>query len=332
MKFTTAQPSSFKRKVANTAVLSALALTVITASGSMPGLSSVFAQSENTGGRSITISPPSLPLNLKPGERTEGKLSLINDTSGDISFDVYVYDMIVTNNVGTPEILPGGTILNNKYSASSWIGIDNPTLTVKAKDRADLRYYAQVPQDAGPGGHYAAIVYKPRQVNQATHTGAAISQQIATLVYFDVAGDVKEAALIKNFDSPGFSEYGPVALSAEVTNNGDSHIRPQGKFSVKDMFGKVIATKDIPEGNIFPGGISRVYETAVGKHWMVGRYTATFTATYGRASNLPLMATIAFWVFPWKVAVAILVLIAAAVLGYLYMRKNKHQSPPPPQS
>jgi hypothetical protein len=332
MKTLTVQQSSLKRKLANVAVLSMLAASTALATGIVPSIQTALAQSENTGSRSITISPPSLPLNLKPGQKTEGKKSLVNDTSGDISFDVYFYDMIVTNNVGTPEILPGGTIINNKYSASSWIGIEIQSLLLRQIAELIFRYYAQVPEDAGPGGHYAAIVYKPRQMNQATHTGAAVSQQVATLVYFDVAGVVKESAQVKNFDSAGFSEYGPVDLIAEVTNNGDSHIKPSGKFSVKDMFGKVIASKDIPEGNIFPGGVSRIYETAVGKHWMIGRYTATFTASYGRANNLPLMATIAFWVFPWKVAVAILILVAAGILGYIYMKKNKHQSPPTPQS
>lgn len=318
---------SLKRKIANVATVGLLSIAMV-AMIAPEIVSPVLAQ--NVGGRSITISPPTLSITVEPGEKTEGRLGLINDTSTAMSFDVFIYDMIVTDNQGTPELLPGGTIGSNKYSASSWIAIDNPVLTVEANSKADLNYYAQVPANAGPGGHYAAIVYKPRQLNNANISGAAVTQQVATLVYFDVAGPIKEQATVKSFNAAGFSEYGPVNLRAEVTNDGDTHIRAIGKMTVKDMFGKTIATSDIPEGNIFPGGISRVYEKAVGEKWMIGRYVASFNATYGRDNSLPLAATVAFWVFPWKIALIVLVLITAAILGYLYMKKNKkhdHQDP-----
>jgi len=162
--------------------------------------------------------------------------------------------------------------------------------------------------------------------------------QLSTLVYFDVAGPIKESATVSHFTAPGFSEYGPVAITSEVTNNGDTHIKPIGTFTVKNMLGKVIATKEVPAGNIFPGGISRIYQQTVGKKWMFGKYTATFMASYGRNNNLPLMASVAFWVFPWKIALLILVLIIAGVLGYLSMKKNKkshtdhHEEPKTPET
>lgn len=291
---------------------------------------SVFAQT--TEGRAITITPPTLPFSVNPGDKKEGKLGLINDSNDDIVFSVYAFDMIVQDNKGTPEILPIGTIQNNKYSASSWIGVDSPTLLVKAHSRADIHYYVQVPTNAGPGGHYAAIVYRPQRIETARGSGAAINQQLATLVYFDVAGPIKESAQVKRFEAPGFSEYGPIKLTAEIVNNGDTHIKPQGTITVKNMLDKTIVTRKLEEVNIFPGGISRLIEETVGKKWMIGKYTASLMASYGRSNNLPLVATVAFWVFPWKVAVLLLALIIAAVLGYLYMKKNKkHNTPKEPE-
>lgn len=329
----TAQSRSKNLSLSQGVILGGLALSLV-ATGVYTGVFSPSAYAQvTTGARSITITPPTLSFTVKPGDKSEGRLGIINDSNEDILFSVIAYDMIVQDEHGTPEILPPGTISKNKYSASSWIGVDAPDLLVKAHTRGDIGYFMQVPADAGPGGHYAAVLYRPKRIETANGSGAAINTQLATLVYFDVAGPIKENAAVKSFKAPGLSEYGPVKLSAEVTNNGDTHIKPVGTFKVKNMLGKVIASKEIPAGNIFPGGISRLYEETVGKKWMFGRYEASFMATYGRGNNLPLMATVAFWVFPWKIALFILVLIIAAVLGVIYMRKNKHKSggstPPP---
>lgn len=322
------QPHAVIAHLQTGAVLAGLSLSLVTTGLYAGALSpNAFAQLGSTG-RTITITPPSLTLSVKPGDKSEGRLGLINDSSEDILFSVYIFDLVVTDNHGTPEILPSGTIQDNKYAASSWVGVDTPSVLVKSNSRADINYYIQVPADAAPGGHYAAVLYRPKRIETTKGSGAAINEQLATLIYFDVAGAIKESATVKSFKAPIFSEYGPVKLAAEVTNNGDTHIQPKGTISVKNMLGKVIATKDIPQGRIFPGGISRLYEQAVGKKWMVGRYEASFTAMYGRSNNLPLVATVAFWVFPWKLAVLILGLIVAAILGFMYMKKNKKHNTP----
>jgi len=332
---TTAQSKLLTKKLRTGVLLGALSLSLVTTLVASKLLApKIFAQVE--GGRSITISPPSLPFSLKPGDKTEGQLALINDSNTDITFTISAFDMIVQDDKGTPEVLPAGTIMNNKYAASSWIGVDSPTLRVLAHTRETLRYYVQVPADAGPGGHYAAIVYRPAKIEAAKGSGAAINQQLATLVYFDVAGPIKESAQVKRFVAPGFSEYGPIKLTTEIANYGDTHIKPIGTISVNNMLGKTIVTRKLSEANIFPGGISRVIEETMGEKWMLGRYEAKLMATYGRSNNLPLVANVAFWVFPWKIAVLILVLLVAATLGYLFMRKHKKHgpthTPPPPQA
>ncbi|MBI5044692.1 MAG: hypothetical protein HZC02_02095 [Candidatus Levybacteria bacterium] len=318
----TAQKGSLVAKIQTGAIVTSLALSVL-GTATYTGLVDQISAQASTA-RSITITPPSLPFTVNPGEKKEGVLGLINESNDDIVFSVVIYDMIVEDNQGTPEFLPAGTISSNKYAASSWIGVDSPSLLVKAHSRGTLHYYVQVPADAGPGGHYAGIVYHPERVEIAKGSGAAINQQLATLVYFDVAGPVKESAQVKQFSAPGFSEYGPVKLTTEISNFGDTHIKPTGTLTVTDMLGKVVASKKIQEQNIFPGGISRLFEESVGKKWMLGKYEAKLMATYGRNNNLPLVASVAFWVFPWKIALLIITLIVAAILGYLYVKKNKH--------
>lgn len=328
MIYKSAHVSSIKTKAITLSVVSALVLGTGLSFLPATNLQATAQVQEVKQGRQLTITPPSISLSVKPGDKAEGTVSFINDSNEDLDMEISIFDVIVQDNMGTPEILPSGTLENNKYSASSWMGVDMTRFTAKAHQRTNIRYYYQIPGNAGPGGHYAAIVFRPKPFTSAAGSGAAINMQLSSLVYFDVAGPIKESATVKSFTVPSFSEYGPVSLKAEVTNNGDTHIKPVGTFTVKDMMGKTIASKDVPAGNIFPGGISRVYEQTMGKKWMIGRYTATFMANYGRSNNLPLIATVAFWVFPWKVALLILTLVLVAVLGYLYMKKNKKSNQP----
>ena len=68
--------------------------------------------------RTFTISPATIPVNLNPGERTEGKLKISNDGDTPLTFNTSVRDFAVKDNIGTPEILPADS-LSNKYSSLS---------------------------------------------------------------------------------------------------------------------------------------------------------------------------------------------------------------------
>lgn len=270
--------------------------------------------------RSFTIVPPTIQTPLLPGGTNEGTLKIRNDTDEAVTFNVFIEDFIVTDTHGTPTILPAGT-LANKYSAASWIGVSPTRFTVPAHDRQELTYFMKVPQDARPGGHYAAIVYAPVTEKGAESTGATVNSQIGTLFSVVIDGQYNEKAFVTRFFAPGFSEYGPIPVETQIKNMSDSHIRPIGKVTLTNMLGGK-TTQMLKENNIFPEA-ARDYVNLFGQHWMFGRYVATFEGTYGKTNNLPLMATVVFWVFPWKVIVVIILLIIAAILGYMLMTKKK---------
>ncbi|HEV2339975.1 MAG TPA: hypothetical protein VGT05_04435 [Patescibacteria group bacterium] len=289
-------------------------------------LPSVKAQLQQ---ESITISPPSLSLTVNPGDKKEGTLGLINDSDATLTFATSLFDFIVQDKHGTAEILPRGTITNNKYSGSNWLAVYPQTLTLKPHERGQLQYFIQVPPDARPGGHYAAIVYQPIVPGQSAGSGASIKTQLATLVYITVAGVVNENAKVTEFSAPKLSEYGPVALTTEIQNNSDVHIRPIGTIIVKDMLRRTIDVENLEQQNIFPGNVALDYTNNVGSKWMIGRFSATLMATYGTNNNLPLSAVVYFWVIPWKViTISILVLIAIILFILILLKRRKNKVPP----
>jgi preprotein translocase subunit YajC len=269
--------------------------------------------------RTITTNP-SVVETMDPGTNKEGTLHIINDSDGTLTFSAETRDFIVVDTVGTPNVIPVGT-LDNKYSAAAWIGVAPARFTLKPHEKQEIHYYIQLPFDAKPGGHYAATAYTPSIEKAEGQTGANVNSELGTLFYITVNGQVSENALITKFTAP-FSEYGPESISTQIKNFGDLHIRPVGNIIVTNMLGKKEVSA-LTEQNIFPGGVARDYINVVGKGFMLGRYEAKIAATYGKANDKVLVASVVFWVFPWKITLVLVLIIIAVLLYFKLWRKRK---------
>lgn len=309
---------------------SALLYTAISA-GLILSAKVIFAQETNA--RSITIVPPAADFKINPKDTTEGILKVVNNSSNKLTFKVQVKDFVVEDSVGTPHILPDDT-LSQKYSASSWIAVSPDTFTVEPGKTQQLNYYVQVPADARPGGHYAAIVYEPQEAIGVQGTGTGVETHLGTLFYVRVNGDIVENATVKKFEPEHkVSEYGPVTINTQIGNYSDTHIRPVGTVSVKNLLGQVVFTQALEEHNIFPEAV-RDFQNSVGKKLMMGVYFAELRATYGTSNNLTLFASTNFFVFPWKIMAVVTLAVVAIILLIIFMRrrrKSRHSPAPETQ-
>ena len=315
-----------KKSTVVAASLFVASLLPVTSQNSFLSVPSAHAQSVRT----MTVVPPTVQLELEPGETAEGTMKLINDSDQLLNMSVLMQDFIVDNKQSVPNILPPDA-LSNKYSASAWIGIDQMLFTIQPAQTQNLRYYVQVPANARPGGHYAASIFSPRTDATGAGTGAVVNSQIGTLFYITVKGPVVQNAKVEKFTAPGFSEYGPVKITTEIKNNSDIHIQPNGIIEIKNMLGQTKEKLPVTGKNIFPEAVREMISEAGKGKFMIGRYTATLNAFYGSNHDLPLVATVAFWVFPWKIFVVIILALIAVVLGYLAMKKRNTDMPDEPE-
>lgn len=272
--------------------------------------------------RTMTIVPPTVSVSVDPGGKSEGILKVINDSEETLTFTAIMRDFIVEDSIGTPKILPPDMLSDKRFSASSWIAVYPSTFTIEPHQKQELNYYLQTPPDARPGGHYAAVIYTPNAAGGTQGSGASVNAQIGTLFYVGINGPITEKAEVSRFSTNPFQEYGPVNIQTQIKNLGDLHIRPKGSITVTNLFGGKVAELALDEQNIFPGGIARDYENSFGKGFLIGPYTAKFVASYGKDNNLPLMATVTFWVFPWKITLVAILLVIAIILGIKYMKKR----------
>lgn len=273
--------------------------------------------------RSYTVSPATVEKELSPGQSAEGVLKVINNSPETLNFEVTLRDFVVDDTIGTPNILPPNT-LSPKFSAASWVGVYPSSFTVEPNSKATFNYYIQVPKDARPGGHYAAIVYNPVTNTTLNRTGASVQTQIGTLIYISVSGNIKENSLVSNFLTDWLHEFGPINIFTRITNLGDLHIRPSGVIKITDLLGRT-TTQKLEEFNIFPSA-SRDYRNTVGDNLMIGPYKATLIASYGKNNNLPLTATVTFIVFPWRMALLVILIIIAIFLGVKLWKKKQLKS------
>lgn len=271
--------------------------------------------------RTFTVVPPTVQQSFNPGDTSEGVMKVINDSDRNLIFTATIQDFIVQDTIGTPNFLPPNT-LSKKFSAASWIGVVPAVFTVTPHQKQTLNYYIQIPLDARPGGHYAGVIFKPANTLGVSGTGASVETQIGSLFYIAVNGSIVELSQVSKFFANPFSEYGPVKIKTQIKNFGDLHIKPAGTLTITDMFGRTLKTEKLNEVNIFPTA-ARDYVNSFGQKFMIGRFEAKLLASYGKSNNLPLVAAVYFWVFPWKISLLVILVIVAAILGWKYWKKRK---------
>ncbi|MFH1536225.1 MAG: hypothetical protein ABIC96_04130 [Patescibacteria group bacterium] len=270
--------------------------------------------------RTITISPSTIKQNLDPGQTIIGTIGITNGSLTPINFKTSIQDYAVFDTNGTPNLLPSN-YPDKKHSASSWLIITPDTFAVLPHEKGILNYYLQVPLDARPGGHYAAVTFTPYD-KASSESGAIVQERIAALFYISINGEIEEQARVNIFSTDQFFEYGPIQIKTQIKNLGDLHIVPEGKIIISDLLGRTIQENELSKFNIFPLS-ARDYTNTIGQKLMIGRFKATLLASYGENNNLPITAALYFWVIPWKLAILAILSLIIVVLGTIYLKRRK---------
>ncbi len=261
----------------------------------------------------IIVYPARQEVDVQPGETKHMAVSFLNKALYPTEGVLKKADFIVKGEDNIPYFIEGKSI-NNRYSAASWIKLPFKNITIAAQDKAIVYLDVKVPEDALPGGHYAAVFFEGEGSGKINKGSASSTiPRVGALFYFRVVGDVKENAEISKFSVPSFLEYGPITVNTAILNGGDIHIKPSVKIELYDMFGKKVDEVKLRERNIFPQTLS-TYKNEIGERWMVGKYTLKLVGSYGTRGQ-GLKATTAIVVFPYRVAaVGILTLIIVIYL------------------
>lgn len=273
----------------------------------------------------LTVIPARNQVEVEPGEKISLSINFYNQSTEAISGFFKVADFIVDDNQGTPRLIEDYSLAPVKYSASQWVNLLYDRATLPANEKVNLQVDIKVPNDARPGGKYIAVFFESfgttyNQTGANKEAGSGTAVRIASLIYIKVKGPITEKAIISRFFAPSFFEYGPIKIITDILNRGDYHIAPRGVITLTNMLGGLVDQKVIKEKNIFPDSL-RNYEVELGKKWLIGRYKVNLSASYGTTGQA-LTAVTYVWVFPWRIAIVILLTIIIIILFASNLYKN----------
>ncbi|MDA1361472.1 DUF916 domain-containing protein [Glycomyces luteolus] len=193
---------------------------------------------------------------LDPGETLIDFVGVSNFGTEPLTVGLYALDAFTTE-TGTFDLLPSG---EEPVDVGSWIGFNEPRLTIPPKSRLDVPFALTVPADATPGDHVGGIV---AVVTEST-TGASgseiqVERRVGARIHLRVSGEI-DPDLVPESDDEAFHytwnpiEPGGLSFKYAVENTGN--VRLQGTLVARvsgpwGLLKKEFQVAELPQ--ILPG-------------------------------------------------------------------------------
>ncbi len=278
-------------------------------------------------GLTFTVTPPIFQLNLQPGETWTSGVRVVNSNPYDIT--IYAEPVLFrpTGESGRPSFfIPEDNVADtpDRSTLAGWITVSRTAITIPQEQTVTIPLAVSVPDNAAPGGHYAAVLIGNRPPKASLEGGTvSVSSSIASLMFLRVAGDVIEDGRIRSFSTERtVYETAEARLSLRFENEGNVHLRPQGDITIYNMFGKkrgfIPVNQANDYGNVLPGSIRKFtfsWESSPGT-LDIGRYRAEATIGYGDEAKQFAQSTIYFYVLP---LVPILQIVGGLVMFIMFI-------------
>ncbi len=278
----------------------------------------------------VTSSQPLLTT-VEPGTTTTVQVKLRNGANHPENLQVEVLKFSSDGVTGKPNIaafLPQDTW-------KEWLVLPQKTFTVAADATIDVPVELRIPKDAAFSYDYALAF--SRAVSSTSKGDTRINGAIASLLMVDVsAPNARRELALSDFttDKKAFTTL-PVEFSVKLANTGTTHAIPTGSILL-EKGGKQIAILPVNAevGSVLPDS-SRTFSVTWEDGFPVrqkdghykwdisklatlrgGKYTASLVVAYDAGGqDKTLEKVLTFWVIPWPLYLAILVILALIGTG-----------------
>jgi hypothetical protein len=260
---------------------------------------------------------------LPAGTSITDALAVANYGKTPITLKVYASDAFTTS-TGAIDLLAAG---QKPVDAGSWITVKTPTITLRPQESASIPFTLTIPDNAAPGDHTAGIV---TSLATGGSSGVSLDRRLGSRIYLRVPGTLHPlltitATHISYRGTLNPIEPGSAVITYTVTNTGNVRLHAHQSVRVSgplSILGHTETLTDLPE--ILPGS-SLTRTVTVSDVWPATHLTATVrlrpVASTGdtptRFAAITGAGTI--WAWPWTQ----LIVLAAAVLGYLLLRRRR---------
>lgn len=286
--------------------------------------------------KALTVSPVRLEMYGDPGITVKGKIILLNEQAETKTFYSSFENFESRGETGNPYFLPGTEGL------ATWIKTSKQ-VTIKSGERKTIPFSVQIPQNADPGGHFAAIFWSTSPTKKEGGQ-VSVSAKIGVLVLLKVSGEIKEGGGLLEFSAKNNQKFFtvlPIHFVYRFKNGGGDRIKPKGDIKIENTFGmtKTILPANKSQGNVLPDSIRRFEvvwqektnnnqiksviqepETNLGffgiakkqwKNFAFGLYKAKLNLNFGAKKSA---LTYVFFVIPWQLLSLMLIIIL--IIGF----------------
>lgn len=269
---------------------------------------------------SFSVSPTIFDMTANPDQTWQSTLRVINVNSFELKVYIDITNFVPKDEGGVPRFIPVDDSVRGPATFAQWITTIEE-ITIPPEQTVEVPLQIQVPSDASPGGHYAAVMVSTQPTDTENNPNKVqTSQIISSLIFLRVTGDISENSTIRSFRTTDYFISRPETdFEIRIENKGNVHVQPQGEIKIFNMWGQERGIVPINQqtlfGNVLPNSV-RKYSFSWKSEWSItdiGRYTAVATMAYGVDTRQFMTADTAFWVIPWK----ILLVIFSVIGGFI---------------
>lgn len=280
------------------------------------------------GSQVMSVTPPLFQISALPGGVWQSSVKVVNGNSYPMAVYAEVVNFTAQGERGQGRFVPvadGG----ENTTLAEWISVPEGPHVVLPEKTKDIPILIEFPEDAPPGGHYAAVLITTKPPESSPEALAVrTSQAVTALVFARIEGDVEESGSIREFRvEHTFVQTPEAEFSLRFENKGNVHLQPRGTITITNMWGTERGAIPINHqshfGNVLPGSIRDFRFT-----WQsdlsftdVGRYRAEVTLGYGENGVKSVSSVTYFWVVPVKITLVTLGTILAFILAIVFMVK-----------
>lgn len=318
------------------------------------GVVGVSAQSADST-FSLQVSPSPLVLTLKPGETRDVDLKIRNAGTQTEKLKIELKEFAVKEDESL-ELLDTEPVL-----LSSWIKVKEPVFNVDAGQWYTQNIHMQVPEDAGFSYSFTFVISR-NIPEKKVDGGAAIQGSVAVfaLLGIDREGAKRQFNVETVSSSRRVYEFLPANFSVKIKNTGNTIVQPIGNVFIQRKGASqpiTVLPLNAAGSYILPDqtrtiktewndGFPRYEQVKVAdnaeakqqlkwnwndaEQFRFGRYQAVVVAVYNDGErDVPINATIEFWVIPWKLLALLTILGVVVLVGIIaivrrLIRTTKH--------
>lgn len=312
------------------------------------GVLAPHTQAQSQEGFNIVTSP--LPINLHgaPGSTLTTDIRVKNGGTKLERLKVTLMKFSAYGEEGKPSILDRG--IGDDYF--DWVTFSPSSFDAPPNEWMTVKMSITLPKSAAFGYYYAAVISRAN-APQATSSKENVlvgSTAVLALVDAVVPGATRTANVASFTADKKFYEFLPANFSVKIHNSGNVHLSPTGNIFISKG-GKTVSTIDVntAAGNVLPNS-NRIFTTtwadgfpvyaakqvngktvtdkndkpvtslqwdfAKTSHLKFGHYSAHLVMAYDNGSrDIPLEATVGFWVVPVRIIAAALAIALFAGVG-----------------